>query len=701
VSNTLPYDPNVLRDLLMRALTRRWRLALVTVVTGLFVTLLLHPRWGVHEYEATHVLYSPAAARSQPGPVLTDPFMLKPEAIAALATSRQTAVQAAATLGYDGNPLNLVEHVRAVADTKAGSVSITDRRTDAASAAAVANAVAEALIKLVDEARGGARAKALDEARGRVDELSKQLNGLDATDTGTKPQRDQLAQQLAAKTAEVDQLQHTGTTSGISTIRAAAAHKVSSGALRSLPPLVGWLLTLLPLAALGAGVAVAAELADDTVADGEAARVLTELPLLAVVPKEGDDGAALTGTPAEAVARAVADLREAVLDTARPGAAERSFVVPAVHGQGRVVMFTSPLANQGTTDTVIRFAAAIAEAGRSALIVDCDQAEAAAPEADVESDDAGQRRGLGDLVAAGIVPQSLQAIVQPTSLPRVTLVPHGGGSGVTEWLVRHRDLVDRARGLADVVILHGPGVLNGGGAASLGGLADETVLVCRVGTTRTSDAVAAAERLRAGNVRAGVVAVDAVPPPAPVPTPAELVQRVRTDARLRGRVEWLGAAAAMLLLFVFLRAFVFESFSIPTPSMVPYLEPGDRVLVSRLSYRLHDVHRGDVIVFDAPKGATALQGERLIKRVIALPGETVESRDGHILVNGKQLPETYLPKSTVTEGVKKLTLPKGRYWVMGDNRSNSADSRFFGSITRGSIIGRAFFHIWPWPVGLM
>jgi signal peptidase I len=157
----------------------------------------------------------------------------------------------------------------------------------------------------------------------------------------------------------------------------------------------------------------------------------------------------------------------------------------------------------------------------------------------------------------------------------------------------------------------------------------------------------------------------------------------------------------MLLLYAFIRSFVMESFSIPTSSMAPYLKPGDRVLVSRLSYRLHDVHRGDVVVFSPPKSATGLQDEKLIKRVIALPGEIVESKDGHIVINGKPLAEKYLSASVKSENVKPQKVPAGRFWVMGDNRTNSADSRFFGTIAKGSIIGRAFFHLWPTPIGLM
>jgi len=157
----------------------------------------------------------------------------------------------------------------------------------------------------------------------------------------------------------------------------------------------------------------------------------------------------------------------------------------------------------------------------------------------------------------------------------------------------------------------------------------------------------------------------------------------------------------MLVLYVFLRAFIFESFNIPTQSMVPFLEPGDRVLVSKLSYHLHAVHRGDVVVFSPPKAALVLGKDKLIKRVIGLPGDVVESSNGHMVINGKLLPEPYLPRGVVTDGVKRQRIPAGSYWMMGDNRGDSADSRFFGTVRRSAIVGRAFFHLWHWPIGFM
>jgi signal peptidase I len=120
-------------------------------------------------------------------------------------------------------------------------------------------------------------------------------------------------------------------------------------------------------------------------------------------------------------------------------------------------------------------------------------------------------------------------------------------------------------------------------------------------------------------------------------------------------------------------------------------------LVSKLSYRLGDVDHGDLIVFkrpDLPAGAEAVVKD-LIKRVIALPGETVETRDGSVYVNGKKLDESYLPDGSFSDNVPRQEIPEGTIWVMGDNRGNSRDSRVLGPVAIDSIHGRAFVRIWP------
>ena len=176
----------------------------------------------------------------------------------------------------------------------------------------------------------------------------------------------------------------------------------------------------------------------------------------------------------------------------------------------------------------------------------------------------------------------------------------------------------------------------------------------------------------------------------------------------------------LLLLVAFLiaftvKSFVAQAFYIPSESMVPTLEVGDRVLVSRLSYRLHDPRRGDIVVFTSPfngqkqkrslpqrvvhsilesVGLRQPSTEDFIKRVIGLPGETVEGREGRIYINGRELREPYLVEPPVGDFAPRK-IGKGQLWVMGDNRNRSSDSRVFGPIAERKVVGRAIVRIWP------
>jgi signal peptidase I len=191
---------------------------------------------------------------------------------------------------------------------------------------------------------------------------------------------------------------------------------------------------------------------------------------------------------------------------------------------------------------------------------------------------------------------------------------------------------------------------------------------------------------------------------------------------MRGR-GLLVESALLLLTAVFLavglRVTVAEAFRIPSASMEPQLDVGDRVVVSRTAYKLHDPRRGDVVVFDCPQSAgcevpplerpgvrvlhTVMEAvllrepepEEYIKRVIALPGEVVEGKDGAVYIDGRRLVEPYLSPGTVTTSFAAQTVEPGHLWVMGDNRDNSADSRVFGQIDQRTIVGRAMFRIWP------
>jgi signal peptidase I len=169
-----------------------------------------------------------------------------------------------------------------------------------------------------------------------------------------------------------------------------------------------------------------------------------------------------------------------------------------------------------------------------------------------------------------------------------------------------------------------------------------------------------------------------------------------TDGRGVGRTvfEWVGLVVLALVIALLIKTFLFQAFYIPSESMVPTLKIHDRVLVNKLSYKLHPVHRGDIVVFKAPPHADPGIDD-LVKRVIGLPGEVVAAHGGHVYINGKQLPETYLSSGVSTSAFEPRRIPEHSYWVMGDNRGNSKDSRSFGFITKSQIVGRVFLRIWP------
>lgn len=148
-----------------------------------------------------------------------------------------------------------------------------------------------------------------------------------------------------------------------------------------------------------------------------------------------------------------------------------------------------------------------------------------------------------------------------------------------------------------------------------------------------------------------------------------------------------------------LKLVVIESFSIPSESMASSLTNGDRVLVNKLAYTFHDVRRGDVVVIERPAGAPIAQpGEPqdLIKRVIGLPGETIETRNGVVYINGRALTEPYLDLGIETDNIDQPTVvPAGSMFVLGDNRPRSVDSRRFGPVSATLLIGRAAILIWP------
>lgn len=182
--------------------------------------------------------------------------------------------------------------------------------------------------------------------------------------------------------------------------------------------------------------------------------------------------------------------------------------------------------------------------------------------------------------------------------------------------------------------------------------------------------------------------------------------RHRASIGPRPRRRWPAPVrlAALLLstvvLVIAMRSFVVASFYIPSASMEQTLhgcdgcEP-DRVMVDKLSYRFVSPSRRDVVVFDRPPEVQVADKE-LIKRIIGLPGDSVAARGRTVYVNGKALSEPYVDSACRgTDDFGPITVPAGRYFMMGDNRCNSEDSRIFGTIARSAFVGRAFAVVWP------
>jgi signal peptidase I len=170
--------------------------------------------------------------------------------------------------------------------------------------------------------------------------------------------------------------------------------------------------------------------------------------------------------------------------------------------------------------------------------------------------------------------------------------------------------------------------------------------------------------------------------------------------------EWVTVLVVALVIAITVRTLILQQFYISGPSMESTMYQDNRVLVNKLSYRLHDIHRGDVVVFDrVTVDGEIVQHDDLIKRVIALAGETVSIKDCKVFIDGKLLEESYLNDYDLAESeledrcrvpiMDDLVVPKNQLFVMGDNRPQSFDSRMFGPIEQSLVVGRAFVIIWP------
>jgi signal peptidase I len=173
-------------------------------------------------------------------------------------------------------------------------------------------------------------------------------------------------------------------------------------------------------------------------------------------------------------------------------------------------------------------------------------------------------------------------------------------------------------------------------------------------------------------------------------------------SRARALAGWAISLALALLLAFGVRTFVFQVFSIPSTSMVPTLDVGDRIVVLKAFFNWHQLREGDIVVFShPPRDQCGPAGTDLVKRVIALPGQTIYSADGILYIDGRRLREPYLPAhdplGPPIPGASRqdpFHVPAGEFYVMGDNRAISCDSRYWGPIKGSSIVGRVIVLVW-------
>jgi len=177
----------------------------------------------------------------------------------------------------------------------------------------------------------------------------------------------------------------------------------------------------------------------------------------------------------------------------------------------------------------------------------------------------------------------------------------------------------------------------------------------------------------------------------------------RTASRGRTILEYVVLAVVAVAVALLIQAFLVKPYRIPSASMEDTLLIGDRVLVDRISWRFSQPERGDIVVFHPP-----FNGPVLIKRIIGLPGDEISVSGGFVSINGRRLDEPYVrrvdgiqePSEPFSNGLpwslqEPYKVPSGSYFVMGDNRTDSGDSREFGPIKRGQFVGRAFAKYWP------
>jgi signal peptidase I len=178
----------------------------------------------------------------------------------------------------------------------------------------------------------------------------------------------------------------------------------------------------------------------------------------------------------------------------------------------------------------------------------------------------------------------------------------------------------------------------------------------------------------------------------PAPQPAPAVDPGESPRSVGGVHSWLRDLVVSVAISAFIIVFLYQPVRVEGTSMLPMLEDQDRLFINKIAYRVGDIHPGDVVVFQYPRDHT----KSYIKRVIALPGDDLRIDHGRVYVNGARLKESYVPARFEDDRSQpEMVLLPNQYFVMGDHRSISSDSRDFGPVDRDLIYGKAAFVYWP------
>lgn len=182
-------------------------------------------------------------------------------------------------------------------------------------------------------------------------------------------------------------------------------------------------------------------------------------------------------------------------------------------------------------------------------------------------------------------------------------------------------------------------------------------------------------------------------------SPRQIVPSRHRKSRRRSFIEWVIILVVAVSVSMLVRTYAVQQFSIPSGSMEPTLNVGDRILVSKLSVEWGTINRGDIVVFRHPPKALTTCATPVepifIKRVIGLPGDVITSKGNTIYIDGKALKQTWSHINPLGVAIGRVVVPANHYFMMGDNHPESCDSRYWGSVPRSAILGKAFVRIWP------